>query len=77
MQIIWNGCDNYIATESLGADDQFAKNKDGTISLFKGSKEFKSFRVQKVPMADVPKDEDGDLDLDGLFYVGGTVYRAL
>jgi len=75
MQIIWNGCDNYINTTSLGADDQFAKNKDGTISLFKGSKEFKSFRVQKV--ADVPKDEDGDLDLDGLFYVDGTVYRAL
>jgi hypothetical protein len=60
-QICWNGCDGY--TESAA-------------SIFTTREEFKPFAAVEIPMADVPKDEDGELDFNGLFLTDtGHVYR--
>ena len=60
-QICWNGCDGYI---------------ESSRSTFTPREEFKPFAATEIPMSEVPKDEDGELDFEGLFLCeSGRVYK--
>lgn len=59
--IAWNGCDSYVESDA---------------SIFTSREEFKPFPATEIAMADVPKDEDGELDFEGLFLTeSGRVYK--
>ena len=59
--IAWNGCDDYIESDT---------------SVFTSREEFKPFAATEIPMSDVPKDEDGKLNFEGLFLTAsGRVYK--
>lgn len=64
--IVWNGCDGYkMAVEGE--------------ELFTRTERHEAFAVgQEITEADVPRDEDDELDFDGLFLTeGGRIFRAL
>lgn len=76
-QIIWNGVDGYKEVEHLNQDDNFEKMKDGSFQLWNRTESFSSFPVVKIAEADVPRDDDGEFDFDGLFVTEAfNIYRA-
>lgn len=61
--IAWNGCDSYVET---------------TESIFTTHEEFKPFEVIEVKLDELPKDEDGEPDLNGILgATNGKFYRGL
>jgi hypothetical protein len=76
-QIIWNGVDGYKEVERLDQDDRFEQMEDGSFKLYTRTESFTSFPVVQIAEADVPRDEDGELDFDGLFVTESfNIYRA-
>jgi len=62
-KIVWNGCDNYIEVGEVEARGyEFNGEK-----LYHGSQEFTAFDVEEIDPETLPKDEDGNADLDGIF----------
>ena len=70
-KIVWNGCDGYVE-----AEDAVARGYDfDGEKLYHGAKEFTAFEATEVSPADLPKDEDGEPDVDGVFCSeSGKVY---
>ena len=63
VKLVWNGCDSYI---------------ESTESVFTRSEEFTPFDVVEIDIENLPKDEDGELDFDGVFGAeSGKFYRAI
>ena len=61
-KIVWNDCDGYIETSEK--------------SLYHGSLEFPAFEVTEIDRKILPEDEDGDLDLTGIYVTeSGKFYR--
>ena len=62
-KIVWNGCDNYIeADKATERGYQF----DG-LKLYHRAEEFTAFEAEEIDPADLPKDEDGEPDFNGVF----------
>lgn len=70
--IVWNGCDGYVeADEAVSRGDDF----DGG-TLFYGAQSFKAFEATEVKLADLPVDDDGEPDMNGvLVSETGKFYR--
>lgn len=50
---------------------------DGQMVVYRTSEVYFGFMAEKVPEQDVPRDEDGEMDLDDLFLCdNGEIYRA-
>jgi hypothetical protein len=76
-QLIWNGCDGYKEVQKLNQDDSCEQLDDGTFKLYHRSESFTSFPAVEISLDDVPADEDGEPDFDGLFVTDcGKIYRA-
>lgn len=61
-KIVWNGCDGYSVSDE---------------SVFTSHEEFKPFDVVPVLTEQIPADEDGEQNLDGLFVTEcGRVFKA-
>jgi hypothetical protein len=72
-EIVWNGCDGYVAAADA---DRLGYDFDGK-SLYHGSKSFQAFIAEEVAESDVPLDEDGEPDYDGLAVLPyGRVFRV-
>lgn len=73
MRIVWNGIDGYIETENAIA---FGYRFDGE-KLYHGSESFQAFDVVEIMPQDLPKDEDGEPDFNGVFGcpISGRFYR--
>ena len=51
---------------------------DGQMVVYRTSEVHFGFMAEEVPEQDVPRDEDGEMNLDGLFLCSnGKIYRAL
>lgn len=72
-QIVWNGCDGYVeADEALRRGHDF----DG-YNLYHGGQKFTPFEAVEINPADLPKDEDGEPIVDGVFGTEtGRFYKA-
>jgi len=71
-KIVWNGCDGYVEAD-LAAHRGY-NFYDG--KLYHGSQEFTAFDATEINPADLPKDEDGELDFNGVFGCeSGKFYR--
>ena len=62
-KIVWNGCDGYVETDEAV---RRGYNFDGE-KLYHRADAFTSFEAVEINPADLPKDEDGELVLDGVF----------
>ena len=89
VQLIWTGNDYEIAenadrverpdwpVQDAGARWHYEKF-DGQMACFRGSDVFFGFEAEEVPKADVPRDEDDELNLNDLFGCNnGKIYRAI
>ena len=62
-KIVWNGCDGYVeADEAVGRGYDF----DGA-TLFHGGQAFKAFEATEIKPEDLPVDDDGEVDVNGVF----------
>ena len=62
-KIVWNGCDNYVEADQA---KRLGYNFDGE-KLFHGAKEFMAFEAVEIFLESLPKDDDGEPDLNGVF----------
>lgn len=62
-KIVWNGCDNYVEAAQA---EQRGYDFDGE-KLYHGAQEFTAFDATEIDPADLPKDEDGEPDFNGVF----------
>jgi len=61
--IVWNGCDSYVeASEAVSRGHNF----DGK-HLFTNRESFAAFEAAKIDVSELPLDEDGEPDFDGVF----------
>ena len=72
VKIVWNGVDNYVeidAVVSHGYD--FAGH-----TLYRGARSYEAFDVVEVDPATLPRDEDGEVNIDGILgSESGKLYR--
>ena len=72
VKIVWNGVDNYVeidAVVSRGYD--FAGH-----TLYRGARSYEAFDVVEVDPATLPRDEDGEVNIDGILgSESGKLYR--
>ncbi len=72
VKIVWNGVDNYVeidAAVSRGYDF------DGH-TLYRGARSYEAFDVVEVDPATLPRDEDGEVNIDGILgSESGKLYR--
>jgi hypothetical protein len=72
-KIIWNGCDSYVEADQAAARGH---DFDGEL-LYTQSEVFTAFEATEINPEDLPKDEDGDPDFDGVLGTEtGKFYRA-
>ena len=62
-KIVWNGCDNYVEADQAA---QRGHEFDGE-KLYPGAQEFTAFEATEIDPANLPKDEDGEPDFNGVF----------
>lgn len=62
-KIVWNGCDNYVEVSEA---EQRGYDFDGE-KLYHGSHEFSAFDATEINPEELPKDEDGEPDFNGVF----------
>ena len=62
-KIVWNGRDGYVEAEQA---TQRGYDFDGE-KLYHVAQEFTAFEATEINPADLPKDEDGEPDLNGVF----------
>lgn len=74
--IVWNGNDGYILLEDAKSDPDFSEKIENN-TLYTQKEAFEAFEVAEIKEGDLPRDEDGELELENVYIIGNKYFSEL